>query len=66
MTLVNAIDAKKDQPGQEVKAKLVNKVRLEDGTELPAGTLLIGEIAQDDLNMNGKAKLALQFTHAAR
>ena len=62
--LVENIDAKTNQPGQEVNVKLTQAVRLADGTKLPSGTLLIGDIAQDDLQVKGQAKIALRFTQA--
>ena len=47
-----------------MNVKLTQAVRLADGTKLPSGTLLIGDIAQDDLQVKGQAKIALRFTQA--
>ena len=62
--LVENIDAKKNQAGQEVDVKLLQTIHLQDGTKLPSGTLLVGDIAQDDMQVNGQSKLALRFTQA--
>jgi hypothetical protein len=62
--LVEDVDAKKNQAGQEVDVKLTQTVRLTDGTKLPVGTLLVGDIAQDDMQVNGQSKVALRFTQA--
>jgi hypothetical protein len=58
------IDSRKTQPGAEFQAKLLKKVRLENGPELPVGTLLVGKIVSDDTQSAGLAKLALKFTQA--
>lgn len=62
--LIRAIDARKAMLGDTVRAKLSMKARLKNGTELPSGTILIGTVTADDLNMAGKAKLTLRFTDA--
>jgi hypothetical protein len=58
------IDAKKDQQGKAFQVRLVKKVRLQDGTELPSGTILVGQIAQDDMQVTGNSKLVLRITEA--
>jgi hypothetical protein len=62
--LVTEIDAKKDSPGKEFQVRLVKTVRLENGTELRSGTILVGQVAQDDMQMAGNSKLALRITEA--
>jgi hypothetical protein len=62
--LVNTLDAKDASPGQTFEAKLPSKVHLKNGTELPGGTMLIGNVAQDDMNVQGKSKLALCINEA--
>jgi hypothetical protein len=62
--LLSTIDAKKSQTGAEFKARLTDKVHLGNGAELPAGTILIGTVAADDMNVQGNSKLALRFTSA--
>ena len=57
--LVGTLNAKDSKPGEEFQAKLPRKVLLKDGTELPAGTMLIGKVGQDDMNVDGKSKLVL-------
>lgn len=63
-TLVKNIDAAHDQSGQTVDAKLQSKVRLTNGTELPRGTLLLGKVTADDMQQQGRSKLALRFDEA--
>jgi hypothetical protein len=62
--LVTDIDAKKDSPGKEFQVRLAKSVRLENGTELRSGTILVGQIVQDDMQMAGNSKLALRITEA--
>jgi hypothetical protein len=62
--LLADIDAKKDQQGKTFQVRLVKKVRLQDGTELPSGTILVGQITQDDTQITGTTKLALRITEA--
>jgi hypothetical protein len=62
--LVDNLDAKKVQPGGQFKAKLSGKVRLRNGLELPSGTMLIGSVATDDMQVAGTSKLALRFSQA--
>jgi hypothetical protein len=62
--LVTDIDAKKDSPGKEFQVRLVKTVRLENGTELRSGTILIGQVGQDDMQVAGNSKLALRITEA--
>jgi hypothetical protein len=63
-SLVQTLDAKKTTDGAEFKVKLDKSVRLGNGTVLPAGSLLVGKVAQDDMQVNGQAKLVLRFTQA--
>lgn len=60
----HTLDAKDARPGQEFQAKLPNKVHLKNGPELPAGTVLVGKVAQDDMQQSGKSKLALCINEA--
>jgi len=62
--LVQTLDAKKAQIGSEFKVKLNSAVHLDNGTTLPGGTVLVGNIVEDDMQVNGVSKLALRFTHA--
>jgi hypothetical protein len=62
--LVDNLDANKVQPGGQFKAKLSGKVRLRNGPELPSGTMLIGSVATDDMQLAGTSKLALRFSQA--
>jgi hypothetical protein len=62
--LITEIDAKKDAPGKEFQVRLVKTIKLENGTELRSGTILVGKIAQDDMQTSGNSKLALRITEA--
>ncbi len=62
--LLRPLDAKKDQSGSAVQAKLVQKVTLADGTELPNDTTLVGEVTVDDMQQQGISKIALRFNQA--
>jgi hypothetical protein len=62
--VVKAINAKKEQPGSPVVVSLAKKVRLKNGTELPTGTKIIGQVATDDMQMSAASKLAIRFTEA--
>lgn len=61
--LATRIDASKMQPGTKFRATLSQAVRLDNGTELPHGTRLIGTVTSDSM-AQGKAMLALRFTQA--
>lgn len=62
--LKQTLNADKTQPGYQFRAVLSKKVQLENGPELPAGTVLVGRIVTDDMNVAGTSKLALRFTQA--
>jgi hypothetical protein len=62
--LVTDIDAKKDSPGKEFQVRLVKTIKLDNGPELRSGTILVGQIAQDDMQVAGNSKLALRITEA--
>ena len=62
--LLHSLNSTKDQAGSEVQAKLVQKVTLTDGTELPEGAILEGKITTDDMQQKGMSKLALRFIEA--
>lgn len=52
------------KPGDEFRAKLAKNVQLDNGPELPKGTILVGRVSTDDMNETGTSKLALRFTEA--
>jgi hypothetical protein len=62
--LVRKLDAKNDKPGSKFTAKLADTVHLKNGTELPRGTLLLGTVETDQMQMKGNSKLALRITTA--
>jgi hypothetical protein len=61
--LVESIDARKMQAGQEFQATLSDTVHLKNGPELPHGTKLVGTISTDTAQA-GRPTLALRFTKA--
>jgi hypothetical protein len=61
--LLQTIDAGKVGSGNEFKVKVVGKVRLNNGTELPSGTVLVGTITKDNQQAN-ESRLAVRFTQA--
>lgn len=62
--LLRTINAKDVAPGYQFKAKLSRAAKLDDGTKLPAGTVLLGKVEQDDMQLQGTSKLALRFDQA--
>jgi hypothetical protein len=58
------IDAGKAKPGDTIHTSLSDKIRLKNGTELPAGTEIIGVVAADDMEVSGTSKLAMNFNQA--
>ena len=64
VSLTKDLDARRMQPGHAFRAKLNKDVRLDNGTELPHGTVLIGTVVTDKMQVAGKSRLALRFTKA--
>jgi len=64
VALEKNLDASKAAVGYQFHATLTSNIRLESGTELPHGTVLVGTVATDDSNANGTSRLALRFTQA--
>jgi len=62
--LVETLDAKKLQPGHTFQAKLVKAVHLDNGPTMPSGTMLVGTIEKDDMQVDGRSKLVLRFSQA--
>jgi hypothetical protein len=62
--LTKGLDAKKLLPGAVIQTRLVEPVRFADGTKLPAGAWLNATVAEDDMQIDSKVKLALRFTEA--
>jgi hypothetical protein len=63
-SLDGAIDAHKLAPGAQVRITLAHKVVLQDGPELPFGTLLIGQVTSNSTAPDGSQHLALRFNQA--
>lgn len=64
VALKQDIDADRMKQGDPIRTVLSDKVHLKNGTELPAGTAIIGVIATDDMKLAGTSKLAMNFTQA--
>jgi hypothetical protein len=64
VAVVSGLDASKAKPGDQISTRLAKKITLKDGKQLPPGTRIIGVVALDDMQMNGKSKLALNFNQA--
>lgn len=62
--LWHGLDAKKVKAGYAIRARLSKKIVLEDGTEVPAGSMLLGEVQNDDMQVAGDSKLVLRFDKA--
>lgn len=63
-TLVEPLDQKKLQAGQQFHAALGEKVELRNGPELPKGTVLVGTVAASEQTAGGGSKLVLRITTA--
>jgi hypothetical protein len=60
--LRKTLDAAKDKSGDLFEATLGDTVHLDNGVELPRGSVLIGKVVDDDMNIGATSKLALRFT----
>jgi hypothetical protein len=64
-TVLNkSLEGKNVKAGQEIEVSLVQKVRLNDGQELPKGTVLVGTIVASDMQSKGNSKLGFRFAQA--
>ena len=61
--LLQTIDSGKIGSGNAFKVRLAGKVHLNNGTELPSGTVLVGTITKDNQQAN-ESRLMLRFTQA--
>lgn len=64
VALTRTLDARRDQSGSAFEARLDGTVHLKNGTELPHGTVLEGQVTTDRMRSNGASRLSLQFTEA--
>jgi hypothetical protein len=64
VALKEDLNAAKVKPGDQVRTTLAHKILLKNGTELPAGTVILGVISTDDMQQSGTSKLALNFDRA--
>jgi hypothetical protein len=64
VALKQEVNADKVKQGDQIRTTLAKKVKLANGTELPAGTVILGVVAVDDMQLNGTSKLALNFNKA--
>jgi hypothetical protein len=59
--LMTNVDSKKSKAGDRVTAKTMNPLKLNDGTLLPKGTVLLGRVTQAQPKSGGGATLAILF-----
>lgn len=64
VALAENIDGNKVKPGDQIRTTLSDKVKLKNGTELPAGTAIIGAVGTDEMQLPGTSKLAINFNKA--
>jgi hypothetical protein len=64
VALKQEIDADKVKQGDQIRTTLSGKVHLKNGTELPSGTVILGVVTTDDMQLSGTSKLALNFNKA--
>jgi hypothetical protein len=64
VALRTTLDAASLKHGDLFEAKLAKKIQLSNGPLLPAGTVLVGKVAQDDMKTTGTSKFALRFMQA--
>jgi hypothetical protein len=64
VALKQSVDADKVKQGDQIRTALAKKVKLTNGTELPSGTVILGVVALDDMQLSGTSKLALIFNKA--
>jgi hypothetical protein len=60
--LQKTLDAGKDKSGDTFETKLGDSVHLDNGVELPKGSVLMGKVVDDDMNVGTASRLALRFT----
>jgi len=63
-SLTHALDSKDVKSGYQFRATLNDNVHLNDGVELHHGDVLLGRVTADDMNVPGKAHLAVRFNQA--
>jgi hypothetical protein len=63
-TLTETLDARKAQPGQQVRVTVSKPIQLKDGPRLPRGTELVATVVADPANASTASKLELRFTQA--
>lgn len=62
--LLQTLNTKELHDGSTFKVKLSQTAKLDDGTKLPSGTVLVGRVAADDMKLDGASKLAIRLTQA--
>jgi hypothetical protein len=63
--LMTNVDSKKSKAGDRVTAKTMNPLKLNDGTLLPKGTILLGKVTEAQPKSSGSATLAILFDQVA-
>jgi hypothetical protein len=60
--LNSSLDARKDKPGREISARVMQEVHLPDGATIPAGSHIVGRILRvSSPTATSPSRLALQF-----
>jgi hypothetical protein len=62
--LTRTLDARKMQPGQQIRITLSKTVQLKDGPELPRGTELVGTVVTEPASGNAASAMVLRFAQA--
>lgn len=63
-SLIKTLNSSDERPGYQFRATLRDTVHLDDGVELHKGDTLLGRVANDDMNVPGRSRLAIRFTRA--
>src|ERR1700683_1947187 len=64
VALKQDVDADKVKQGDQIRTTLSGKVDHKNATELPSGTVILGVVTTDDMQLSGTSKLALNFNKA--
>jgi hypothetical protein len=57
--LSSTLDAKKDAPGRKISGRVMQEVRLPDGTSIPIGSHIVGHVLQ--VNTTSPSRLVVKF-----
>ncbi len=57
--LRSTLDAKKDAPGRKISARVMQEIRLPDGTSIPVGSHIVGHVLE--VNTTSPSRLVVKF-----